>query len=86
VLKLKYRPEGVARKLAAEVWLYPDGSRILEISTKCSPDQAFQVAAEARAFLENRGLDLSTQQQTKTATALRFFARQTDATPAVQIP
>ena len=83
VLKLKYRPEGLARKLAAELWLYPDGSRILELSTKCSPGEAFQVAAESRAFLEGRGLDLSTQQQTKTATALRFFAEQADAMPAV---
>ncbi len=83
VLKLKYRPEGLARKLAAELWMYPDGSRILELSTKCSPDEAFQVAAQSRAFLEKHGLDLSTQQQTKTLTALRFFAGQTDATPAV---
>ncbi len=83
VLKLKYRPEGLARKLAAELWMYPDGSRILELSTKCSPDEAFQVAAQSRAFLEKHGLDLSTQQQTKTLTALRFFAGQTDAMPAV---
>jgi hypothetical protein len=83
VLKLKYRPKGLARKLAAELWIYPDGSRILELSTKCSPNEAFQVAAESRAFLEGHGLDLSTQQQTKTATALRFFAEQTDAMPAV---
>ena len=49
VLKLKYAPQGFARKLVAELWLYPDGSRILELSTKCAPTEAFQVAAEARA-------------------------------------
>ena len=74
ILKLKYRPDGLARRIAAELWMYPDGSRILELSTKCAPSESFQVAAEARAFLEARGLDLSGGQQTKTATALRFFA------------
>ena len=46
------RAEGLDRKLVAELWLYPDGSRILELSTKCAPAEAFQVAAETRAFLE----------------------------------
>ena len=57
VLKLKFVAEGFARKLVAELWLYPDGSRILELSTKCAPSEAFQVAAEARAFLAERGVD-----------------------------
>jgi hypothetical protein len=74
VLKLNFRPEGFGRKMVAEAWLYPDGERILELSTKCAPGEMFQVAAEARAFLEERGVDLSGEQQTKTATALRFFA------------
>jgi hypothetical protein len=55
------------------VWFYPDGTRILELSTKCAPVEAFQVAAEARAFLEQRGVDLSGEQQTKTRTALEYF-------------
>ena len=32
------------------------------------------MAAEARAFLDDRGVDLTGEQQTKTATALKFFA------------
>ena len=51
VLKLKFAPHGFDRKLVGELWLYPDGSRILELSTKCAPSEAFQVAAETRAFL-----------------------------------
>jgi hypothetical protein len=74
VLKLNFVPEGFDRKLVAEMWLYPNGSRILELSTKCPPNQMFQVAAESRAFLTSRGVDLSGKQQTKTRTALRFFA------------
>jgi hypothetical protein len=74
VLKLKYSPEGFARKLVAELWLYPDDSRILELSTKCAPTEAFQVAAESRAFLTERGVNLAGEQQTKTRTALEFFS------------
>ena len=76
VLKLKFSPEGYERRLVAELWLYPDGSRILELSTKCKPGEAFQVAAETRAFLAERGVDLFGEQQTKTRTALEFFAEQ----------
>jgi hypothetical protein len=74
VAKLKCSPEGFERKLAVELWNYPDGSRILELSTRCAPGEAFQVAAESRAFLSERGVDLEGEQQTKTRTALEFFA------------
>jgi hypothetical protein len=79
VLKLKWGPERFDRPLVAELWLYPDGSRILELSTKCKPTEAFQVAAESRAFLASKGVDLSGEQQTKTKTALEFFARELTA-------
>jgi hypothetical protein len=72
-------PEGYGRRLVAEVWLYPDGSRILELSTKCKPGEAFQVAAETRAHLSGLGVDLFGEQQTKTRTALEYFAEQLEA-------
>jgi hypothetical protein len=74
VLKLRKTPPELGRKLVTEAWFYPDGSRILELSTKCAPSEMFQVAAEARAFLAERGVDLSGEQQTKTKTALVHFA------------
>ena len=74
VLKLKFEPREFERKMVAELWLYPDGSRIFELSTKCLPSEAFQVGIESRAYLESHGLDLSAEQQTKTKTALEFFA------------
>jgi len=82
VLKLKTAPEGFARKIVAEMWLYPDGSRILELSTKAVPTEAFQVAAEARAYLGARGVDLTADQETKTKTALQFFAKDLKPKPA----
>ena len=74
VLKLKFSPAGFGRRMVAELWIYPDGSRILELSTKCAPGQAFDVAAETRSFLTTRGINLDGDQQTKTKTALEFFA------------
>ena len=74
VLKLKWKPRSFARKMVAEMWLYPDGARIFELSTKCLPSEAFQVAAEARVYLSEHGIDLSGEQQTKTRTALEFFS------------
>jgi hypothetical protein len=76
VLKLRYVPKGFDRKLVAEMWLYPDSTRILELSTKCAPAEAFDVSAEARAFLAGKGVDLLGEQQTKTRTALEFFSRE----------
>ena len=60
--------------MVAELWFYPNGSRILELSTKCAPSEAFQVSAESKAFLAERGVELSGQQQTKTRTALEYFS------------
>ena len=74
VLKLRFAPKKLDRSLVAEMWLYPDGSRILELSTKCPPAEAFQAAAEARAFLAARGVDLAGEQETKTRKALEFFS------------
>jgi hypothetical protein len=79
VLKLKWQPRDFGRKTVAELWLYPDGSRIFELSTKCLPSEAFQVAAEARVFLGGHGIDLSGEQQTKTRTALEFFSAELTA-------
>ena len=59
-----------------ELWLYPDGTRILELSTKCAPGEALQVAGETRAFLSGLGVDLLGDQQTKTRSALEYFAGQ----------
>jgi len=74
VMKLKFSPSGYDGRLVAELWLYPDGSRILELSTKAATTDAFEVAARTRQFLQQRGVDLAGEQQTKTRTALEFFS------------
>lgn len=74
-MKLKFSPAGYDRRLVAELWMYPDYTRILELSTKCAPAETFDVAARTRAFLTDQGIDVTGEQQTKTRTALKFFAK-----------
>jgi hypothetical protein len=76
VLKGRFVPAELGRRLVAEMWLFPDGSRVLELSTRCGTGEAFQVAAETRACLADRGIDLSGEQQTKTRKTLEYFAGQ----------
>ncbi len=76
VLKLRFVPPELERRLVAEIWIYPDGSRILELSTRCTTTEAFEVAAQMRAYLAEHGVDLSGEQETKTRKALEYFARE----------
>ena len=75
VMKLKASPRELRQKYAVELWMFPDGSRILELSTRCKPESFFGIAARAREFLSERGLPLDGEFQTKTGLAMGFFAR-----------
>jgi hypothetical protein len=70
--------------MVAEMWLYPDGSRILELSTKCRPVEAFQVAGELRAYLTGHGVSLGGGQTTKTRAALDYYRAQAQAAEAAE--
>lgn len=78
-LKVELHPAGYARPLVAETWVYPDDSRVLELSTRCMAPEAIVVAAELRAFLTGRGVDIGGEQETKTRKALEFFSRRLKA-------
>jgi hypothetical protein len=58
------------------MWFYPDGSRILELSTKCAPGEGLRVGVDLRRYLATRNVDVSGEQRTKTRTALQFFSRE----------
>jgi hypothetical protein len=84
VLKEKYPadiapPPAKPRQMAVEMWLYPDGSRILELSTRCYPNEVYEVGLETRAYLVRHGVKLGGLQQTKTKAALEFFQAQLQA-------
>ena len=75
ILKVPFTPKKFPHKLVAELWFYPDGSRILELSTRTTTAEAFQTAAELRSYLADRGVDVSGEQETKTRKALDYFAK-----------
>ena len=74
LLKARHQPKDFDRRITVEMWLYPDGARILEISTKCLPDETFKVGAEFKAYLAARGIALGAEQAPKTKTSLDFFS------------
>ena len=74
LLKAKHWAKDFDRPITIEMWLYPDGSRILEISTKCLPRETFQAVAEFKAYLASRGIALAAEQAAKTKTTLEFFS------------
>jgi hypothetical protein len=82
IFKLKFKPPDFDRRMVAEMWFYPDGTRLLELSTKTTPAEAFEVAVATRALLGTKGVDLSAVQQTKTKAALEFFAAERTAAVA----
>jgi hypothetical protein len=73
---------GFDRTLLAEQWTFPDRSQILELSTRCAPDQALKAAATTAAFLSTRGIGLTGPQQTKTLTTLKFFTAPAAGAPS----
>jgi len=75
VAKLRFMPEGFRQFIVAEVWFYPDASRILELSTKCTPNETFQFLVETRTLLKHRGIRVSVDEATKTHKALQYFSR-----------
>ena len=79
LLKAKHNPKNFDRRVTVEMWLYPDGSRILEVSTKCLPEEGFQVAAAFKAYLAESGITLTVSGETKTKAAMEFFARRLKA-------
>jgi hypothetical protein len=79
LLRAKHLARELDRNIVVELWIYPDGSHVFEVSTKCEPKDAFQVAAEFRAYLTERGIDLGASQESKTRSALQYFKARLDA-------
>ncbi len=73
VRRAKLRPRGTGLRLAVERWTYPDGSSILELSTRCAARAAVPVAAQLASVLRAYEIDLSGTQLTKTQATLSYF-------------
>jgi hypothetical protein len=75
VLRWKLKHEGFPRQLTVEEWRLPNGDDLVEVSIKASPTEALQAQNEFDAHLRELGLDPEGAQDTKTRTALEYFAR-----------
>jgi hypothetical protein len=74
VLRWKFRNEGLPYELCAEEWRLPDGRDVIEISIKATQAQAAAAQAALEGFLAELGIAAESRQQTKTRTALEYFA------------
>jgi hypothetical protein len=88
LLKVKHQPKAkdFDRPIVMELWLYPDGSRIMEVSTKCLPKETFQVSTDFKAYLAARGIALGADQSAKTRSSLEFFSTDIEPSPPVARP
>jgi hypothetical protein len=73
LLKARQWSKTLDRRLVVEVWLFPDGTRNLEISTKAEPNELFQVGEDLKSYLRGIGIEITGNQQTKTRAAMEFF-------------
>ena len=70
----KFRHEGLPYDLCLEEWRLPDGRDVVEVSIKARQPEAAAAQAALDGFLAELGIDQETRAQTKTLTALEYFA------------
>ena len=75
VLRWKLKHEKFPHGLTLEEWRLPNGDDLVEVSIKAPPDKAPQARKEFDTHLRELGLDPKGAQETKTRTALEYFAR-----------
>jgi hypothetical protein len=86
LLKAKHQPKDFDRPIVVEMWLYPDGARVLEVSTKCLPKETMEFGGQFKAYLAARGIVLGADQSAKTKSSLEYFsARLESAQPVVKL-
>lgn len=73
VSKWKVDWEELGREVVVERWLLPDRSDLVELSIKVEPGDATTASQEFLDLLEEFGLDVSGDMQTKTRGALTYF-------------
>ena len=75
VLRWKLTQKGFPHELTLEEWRLPDGEDLVEVSIKTSPKEALQAGRDSESHLRKLGLDPEGAQETKTRTALNYFAK-----------
>ena len=75
VLRWKLEHKGFPHELTVEEWRLPDGDDLVEVSIKVPPGEAQQAQREFDDHLRTLHLDPQGAQETKTRTALTYFAK-----------
>jgi hypothetical protein len=86
LLKAKHQAKDFDRPIVVEMWLYPDGARVLEVSTKCLPKEAFEFGGQFKAYLAAKGIVLGADQSAKTKTSLEYFSARFESDQPVAKP
>lgn len=75
VLRWKLEHKGFPHELTVEEWRLPDGDDLVEVSIKTPPEDARGAQQAFDDHLRSLGLDPQGAQETKTRTALEYFAK-----------
>jgi len=86
LLKAKHQAKDFDRPIVVEMWLYPDGARVLEVSTKCLPKEALEFGGQFKAYLAAKGIVLGADQSAKTKTSLEYFSARLESAQPVAKP
>lgn len=82
VLRWKLKQKEFDHELTVEEWRLPNGDDLVEVSIKVPPDEALDAQQAFNAHLVKLGLDPQGAQETKTRTALQYFAQVAKGAPA----
>ena len=75
VLRWKLMQKGFPHELTLEEWRLPDGEDLVEVSIKTPPEEAPQARKDFANHLRELGLDPKGASETKTRSALKYFAK-----------
>ena len=87
VLTLKVYPQ-VFVGWSSKVWIYRDGSRVAELSTRCLPTVGSPSRPRRGEYFASKDIEITGDQHTKTKPALEFYAAELQAqrSAAVETP
>lgn len=75
VRRIRLQPDGLGHSMELQQWNYPDGTTLLELSTRSTADQLLPVTTRTARFLERHEIRRSAPRPTKADTTLDFFAQ-----------
>jgi hypothetical protein len=75
VRRIRLQPEVLGHSMELQQWNYPDGTTLLELSTRSTAEQLLPVTTRTARFLERHEIRRSEPRPTKADTTLDFFAQ-----------